>query len=424
MRVNVKKENGYNIHTIKLDKYKTTTMNIIFRKELKKEDISSYVILSRLMTESSKKYPSKKSINIELERLYNSFIIANVSIEGNSLCFEITYDFINPKYCEEGYLEQAMKFPFELLYNPNIVNGKFEEKSYNNAINFFKTMLEEEKEYAAGYSMKRSLECMDSSSPTSYSSVGYLEDLEWITSKTLVNSYKRLFKDFNVDIYVVGNIDMDLVTNYIEKYIKLDNKVKPVDNLYIVNKLKKQYEDIVEYGEYEQASLVMLYNMQPLTKRERDVVLPVFNSILGGNNLTSKLYMNVREKNSLCYNIGSYFIKFSSLLIVRAGIDSKNKDKTVKLVNKCIKEMVNGEFSDEEVLSAKKARINQVRMQEDSTWSILAIQVAADIDNIATGNKMINEIRTVTKKEIIDLAKKIKLNTIYLLCKEEDDGRN
>ena len=134
--------------------------------------------------------------------------------------------------------------------------------------------------------------------------------------------------------------------------------------------------------------------------------------------------MNVREKNSLCYNIGSYFIKFSSLLIVRAGIDSKNKDKTVKLVNKCIKEMVNGEFSDEEVLSAKKARINQVRMQEDSTWSILAIQVAADIDNIATGNKMINEIRTVTKKEIIDLAKKIKLNTIYLLCKEEDDGRN
>jgi len=424
MRVNVKKENGYNIHTIKLDKYKTTTMNIIFRKELKKEDISSYVILSRLMTESSKKYPSKKSINIELERLYNSFIIANVSIEGNSLCFEITYDFINPKYCEEGYLEQAMKFPFELLYNPNIVNGKFEEKSYNNAINFFKTMLEEEKEYAAGYSMKRSLECMDSSSPTSYSSIGYLEDLEWITSKTLVNSYKRLFKDFNVDIYVVGNIDMDLVTNYIEKYIKLDNKVKPVDNLYIVNKLKKQYEDIVEYGEYEQASLVMLYNMQPLTKRERDVVLPVFNSILGGNNLTSKLYMNVREKNSLCYNIGSYFIKFSSLLIVRAGIDSKNKDKTVKLVNKCIKEMVNGEFSDEEVLSAKKARINQVRMQEDSTWSILAIQVAADIDNIATGNKMINEIRTVTKKEIIDLAKKIKLNTIYLLCKEEDDGRN
>ena len=424
MRVNVKKENGYSIHTIKLDKYKTTTMNIIFRKELKKEDISSYVILSRLMTESSKKYPSKKSINIELERLYNSFIIANVSIEGNSLCFEITYDFINPKYCEEGYLEQAMKFPFELLYNPNIVNGKFEEKSYNNAINFFKTMLEEEKEYAAGYSMKRSLECMDSSSPTSYSSIGYLEDLEWITPKTLVNSYKRLFKDFNVDIYVVGNIDMDLVTNYIEKYIKLDNKVKPVDNLYIVNKLKKQYEDIVEYGEYEQASLVMLYNMQPLTKRERDVVLPVFNSILGGNNLTSKLYMNVREKNSLCYNIGSYFIKFSSLLIVRAGIDSKNKDKTVKLVNKCIKEMVNGEFSDEEVLSAKKARINQVRMQEDSTWSILAIQVAADIDNIATGNKMINEIRTVTKKEIIDLAKKIKINTIYLLCKEEDDGRN
>ncbi len=424
MRVNVKKEKGYNIHTIKIDKYKTTTMNIIFRKELKKEEISSYVILARLMTESSKKFPSKRHINIELERLYNSFIIANVSIEGNSLCFEIAYDFINPKYCEEGYLDKVMEFPFELLYNPNIVNGKFEEKSYNNAINFFKTMLEEEKEYAAGYSMKRSLECMDSSSPTSYYSMGYLEDLDWITPKTLVNSYKKLFTDFSVDFYIAGNIDMDLVTSYIKKYVKLDNNVKPVDNLYITNKIKKQHEEFVEYGEYEQASLVMLYNMQPLTKRERDVVLPVFNSILGGNNLTSKLYMNVREKNSLCYNIGSYFIKFSSLLIVRAGINSENKDKTVKLVNKCIKEMVDGNFSDEEILSAKKTRINQIRMQEDSTWSIIAIQVAADIDNVLTGNKMINEIRTVTKKEIVDLAKKIKLNTIYMLCKEEDDGRN
>jgi len=317
-----------------------------------------------------------------------------------------------------------MEFPFELLYNPNIVNGKFEEKAYNNAINYFKTLLEEEKEYAAGYSMKRSLECMDSNSPTSYYSMGYLEDLEWITPKTLVNSYKKLFTDFNVDIYVVGNIDMSLISSYIKKYVKLDNNVKQVDNLYITNKIRKNHQEIIEYGEYEQASLVMLYNMSSLTKRDRDIVLPIFNTILGGNNLTSKLYMNVREKNSLCYNIGSYFIKFSSILIIRAGINSDNKDKVVKLVNKCIKEMVNGDFSEEEVLSAKKTKINQVRMQEDSTWSIIGIQVAHDIDNVLTGNKMINEIRTVSKKEIVELAKKIKLNTIYMLCKEDTNGRD
>ena len=74
--------------------------------------------------------------------------------------------------------------------------------------------------------------------------------------------------------------------------------------------------------------------MLDLTKRERDVVLPIFNSIFGGNNLTSKLYTNVREKNSLCYVINSYFIKFGSLMIVRAGIDSSNKDKSVELINK------------------------------------------------------------------------------------------
>ena len=168
----------------------------------------------------------------------------------------------------------------------------------------------------------------------------------------------------------------------------------------------------------------MVYNMVDFTKRERDIVLPIFNSIFGGNELTSKLYLNVREKNSLCYNIVSYFMKFGGVFIVRAGIDEKNKDKCVKLVNKCLSEMVNGKFSDEDILCAKKTRINQVKQREDSTYSLINIQLANDLDNVLSGNKLINEYKTVTKKEIVNLAKKIKINLIYMLCKEGSDGTN
>ena len=424
MRCKVFNCNGFNIHTIKIDKYRTTTMNILFRKTLKKEDISSYAILARLLTYTSKKYPKKRDVSIELERLYNSFIYGSSNIEGNTLNFEITYDFLNPKYCFDGYLEEVIKFPFELINHPNIKDGKFDSDSYNVCVNQFKTIIEEEKEYASGYAMRRSLECMDSNSPVSYSSLGYLEDLERIDASTLVKAYKKLFTDFVIDIYIAGDIDMDAVVNNIKKYFVVSKNKGSYGSLYVDNAIRPEVKEVIEFGNYEQASFLMVYNMVDFTKRERDIVLPIFNSIFGGNELTSKLYLNVREKNSLCYNIVSYFMKFGGVFIVRAGIDEKNKDKCVKLVNKCLSEMVNGKFSDEDILCAKKTRINQVKQREDSTYSLINIQLANDLDNVLSGNKLINEYKTVTKKEIVNLAKKIKINLIYMLCKEGSDGTN
>ena len=393
---------GYKIHAIKINKYRTTTMSINFRKELKKEDISPYVILGKLLCESSKKYPKRRDISIELERLYSSFIYSCSNIEGNTLNFEITYDFLNP----------------------NIKDGKFDLDSYNISVNNFKTMIEEEREYAGSYAMKRALENMDINSHSSYSPLGYLEDLEKISPSTLVKNYKKLFTDFVIDIYIAGDVDMDLVVSYIKKYFVVKKQNNNYGNLFIENKERKEVKEVVEYGDYEQASFVMLYNLNNLNKRERDIVLPIFNYIFGGNDLTSKLYTNVREKNSLCYNIGSYINKYSSLLIVKAGIDEKNKDKCVKLVNQCIKDMANGKFTDDDLLSSKKARINQVKMREDSTWALINIQIANDLDNLLSGNKLINEYKSVTRKEVIEVAKKIKINLVYMLCKEGSNGTN
>ena len=397
MRCKVYDENGYKVHAIKIDKYKTTTMSVIFRKELKKEDLSFYALLSRLLSYSSKKYPTKRDMSVEIERLYNALLYFSSVIEGNSLNFELTYDFLNPRYCEEGYLEEVLAFPFELINNPNIVDGKFDLESYNICLNQFKTMIEEEKEYAGSYAMRRCLENMDINSPSSYSAFGYLEDLDRINPESLVEAYKKLFTDFKVDIYIAGNVDMDLAVSYIRKYFNLKDKKINIGSLYIENKTRKEVKEVVEYGDYEQASILMVYNLLGLTKRERDIVLPIFNSIFGGNELTSKLYTTVREKNSLCYSIGSYYNKFGELLIVRAGINAVNKDKFKELVNKCLKEMVNGKFTDNDILCAKKTRINQVKMREDSTWALINIQIGIDIDNLLTGNKLINEYKTVTK---------------------------
>ena len=114
----------------------------------------------------------------------------------------------------------------------------------------------------------------------------------------------------------------------------------------------------------------------------------------------------------------------NSLLTSKANIDYTFDFCLVGDDNKCLKEMADGKFSEEDVLGAKKARIHQVILREDSPWSIINIQIANDLDDLVSGNKLIKEYKTVTKKEVVNLAKKIKTNLVYLLCQEGSNGTN
>ena len=141
----------------------------------------------------------------------------------------------------------------------------------------------------------------------------------------------------------------------------------------------------------------------------------MFNLIFGTGGLTSKLYRYLREENSLCYSVSSMFQLFDNLLIIYAGIEKKDKSKCVKLVKKALKEMVNGEFSDEELENAKKNCISSLKMSIDTPSGNINSYLFHELLDFPLFDERIKDIKSVTKEEIIKVAKKIKLNTIYLL---------
>ena len=122
--------------------------------------------------------------------------------------------------------------------------------------------------------------------------------------------------------------------------------------LYVNNSLRKKYIDVEETGKYEQDSFIMIYNLDELSERERNFVIHIYNILLGGGGLTSKLYRYLREENSLCYNVSSMIQKYDGLLMIYSGIDGKDKDLCIELVNKAMKEMSSGDFSDLELDNA------------------------------------------------------------------------
>ena len=410
---------SYRIHTIKTDKFKNCSMEIMFRNKLEKSEITQNNMLVDMLVHSSNKYPKRRDVSIELENLYSASFRGFTTRLGSSVMLSFCLDFLNPKYCEKGYLDDVLSLPFEMLLNPNIKNNEFDNRSFNIIKNRIKSDIESIKENATKYAFRRSLINMDENSPSSYYMVGYMDDLEAITPSNLVDAYNNLLNNYTCDIFVIGNLDMDEVVTTIKN--KFNNRTIKTDKieLYVDNSLRKKYIDVEETGKYEQDSFIMIYNLDDLSERERNFVIHIYNIILGSGGLTSKLYRYLREENSLCYNVSSMIQKYDGLLMIYSGIDSKDKDLCIDLVNKAMKEMSSGDFSDLELENAIKTVISSLKMGEDTQGGIVNNYLFNYLDNLPLYEERVKEFKTVTKEEVINVAKKLKLNTIYLLKGED-----
>ena len=163
-----------------------------------------------------------------------------------------------------------------------------------------------------------------------------------------------------------------------------------------------------------QSQLVMACRLNGLSDYERQYPLTLFNIIFGGCS-DSKLFKEVREENSLCYTIHSIPNKLDNVLIVKAGIDKDNYKKTVSLIEKDLKDLVNGKFDDVDIMMAKEYYNTALEEIEDSQIKIINNYLMMELigtDDIETKRKMMNK---VTKNEIVKVAKKVTIDTIFCL---------
>jgi len=408
-------EQAYNIHFVKTDKFKKIKVRINFKEPIEKEKIAYRNMLSLILLEATKKYTTRRLLDIECEYLYNINIGASTSQSGNYQLLRLDTTFLNEKYTESGMTEKSFQFFLDFIFNPNVENGKFDTQTFNNAKNILKEDIESFNDNPGRYAFSRLYENMCPDSVLKFHNTGYMEDLEKITPENLYTYYKELLRTNLIDIFIVGNIDF----NNMEKIIK--------DN-FIINTLKKANADhfikqdkfrripqiVKDSKEINQSILIAASKLKNITPFEREYVLALYNSVLGGGP-DSKLFKEVREKNSLCYSISSSHSGIANLQYISAGIDEKNFDKTIKLVKKEIKKMAQGDFTDEELIQAKTTYLASLKELEDSTNGIINIYEAHEYLDYGLIEDRTKEIVKVTREDIINVSKKIHLDTIYLL---------
>ncbi len=407
--------NSFNVHTIKTDKFKTCHMEVIFRDIADKDTIGDYSFLADILSESSKKYPKKKDLITKFEELYRTFIYASTIRIGNSLELHFSLDFIDPMYIpEKNYTEEVIKTLFELVDNPNVTNDEFDLKTFNIVKERLKREITSLKDNPMKQSIREAIKTMNSDTPTSYEILGTLETLEKITPSSLYETYKNLRKNFKVDIFLIGNLDMDDTVSLIKKYFKNRYIVTKDIFTYVDNKCRKPVTRSMTSNN-GQANLVVIFNLVNLTDLEKNIIFLIFNYIYGNGGLTCKLYKSIREKYTLCYAISSMYLKQDRLLLLHISLENDNVKKAVSLAKKDLKSMQNGDFTTEDVNDAINNMIMSLEMSKDSNVAIMHNYIFHEFENLPLLDERIELFKKVTKEDVINVSKKIKLNTVFTL---------
>lgn len=413
-----KEQGSYNLHIIKTDLFKTITVKIFFREEALKENITKRNFLSRIMMLSTNNYQSKVELTKALQNLYAAQISATNRRLGNYLDTSFSLRVLHDKYTEEGNFKKNLELLNSVILNPKVDNNSFNEKEFSIVYEEYKADLNTLVEDKMTYALIRGMEST-SSNVTSYRSIGYLEDLEKITEQNLYAYYKEMIKHNFLDIFVLGNVDEVEITNLFREVFNFDTFKKKQIEARVIEPKKISTKKVIEKITAEQDNLVITLSTLGLTDYERNYPLSLFNTILGGGS-ESLLFKEVREKNSLAYTISSTPNKLDNLIIIRGGITSNKSEEAIKLIKKILKDLANGHISDELLDKAKEYYTSAIDDIIESSFQIIESYYMMEllgVDDLETKRK---KMLKVTKEEVITVAKKTKLNTIYILKGENE----
>lgn len=413
--------NSYKLHLIKTDKFKSILFKIVFREEIKKENITMRNILVDNLVASTKDYPTRKLQAIKKQDLYGADIYGYNKRIGNHLLTEISMSILNPKYTEDSMLEESIAFFHSIIFNPNVCDNKFNKEIFDIVIENNIADIKSIKENTGSYAITRLKENMDDKNPFSYRMIGYLDDINKINSSNLYTSYKNMLNNNLIDLYVIGNFNEEEIESLIKKYFKFKTIKKEKQDINLSYKnYKKTPKEVTEESNLNQSILAIGCSLNRLNEKEKKYILTLYNIILG-NSPDSKLFKNVREKHSLAYSISSSFKRFDDVMIINAGISSKNYQEVIKLIKKEMLDIKNKNFTKEDLDKAKELFISVLNDINEYPESILDYYFSLEYLNTKNLKTQIKNITSITEEDIVKVAKKIKFDTIYLLKEKQKD---
>ena len=411
---------AYNLHIIKTTKFKTITVEVNFREKMSKDSITMRNLLKSVLLSTNKNFQNERELIKETENLYDLKLISSNTRIGNysNLAFKIR--FLNEKYTEKSMNEYSIGFLLDVIFNPDVENNSFKKEIVNKCKLKLEKSIKSLPDNKLKYALFKLLETTVDK-PYSYNSYGYLEDLEKINPQNLYEYYQKVINNNYIDVFVVGDVNTDDIKEIFKNNFKA-NTFKKVQNDLLISELKprQRIKKVVEKDTVNQTQLTLLCSLNDLTTFERKYTLLVYGELLGGSS-NSLLFDTVREKNSYAYYINASAKAYDNILMIYSGIEPGNSDNVLKLIKKTLQNISKGKFDDKQLESAKETIISSIKASMDSPAGIINTYYAKILIDSLLFKERIENISKITKEDIMELSKKINLNTLFLLEGETNE---
>lgn len=413
----IKLADSVHLNVIETDKFKTNFISAEFFIPLRAETASQAALLPSVLLRGTEKYPDMAALNKQADYLYGSHIGPRNYKLGETQVIGFSSYVLADQYALEPtpVLSEFLGMLDEVIFHPVTENGVFRadyvEGEKRNLCDRIKSQINNKNYYA----VKRCRDEMCRGEAFAVSELGEVDDVMAITPESLYEFYKWLISSTRVELYFVGSTDINALTSQLKAmFERCANNSAPELSTQVIRRAEKSKE-VIEDQPVKQGKLSLGFRTDCVLADRDYHVFAMFRELYGGSP-SSKLFMNVREKLSLCYYCSASAEAHKGIMIVSSGIEVSNKQKAQDEILRQLELTKAGEITEAELVAARNSLINGYRELYDDANSLKSwytSRMLAGRDD--SPEDAAAALQTVTAADIAEMARRVSLDTVYFL---------
>lgn len=402
-------------------KFKTSLLSAQFVTPLRQETASAYALLPAVLRRGTVSYPDMGAMAAYLDQLYGARIDYTIRKKGENQCVGFVASMIDDSFTPGGerLLEPVAALLGELICEPVTKHGRFIpayfESEKTNLIDAVRSLINDKREYADS----RLLREMCAGEPYGISRLGDEESVEKLQPKRLYALYKELISTARLELFYSGSASQKRV----EQALLAAFSTLPRD---MVREIAIPQEHMAR-GEVLRVEDAMDVTQGKLgmgfSCGSDDYAAMMLGNTLFGGSSNSKLFLNVREKLSLCYYALSLYHRQKRLITVSSGIEFENFQKAYDAIMAQLDAVRKGDLEDWELEGARSTLLNAYASMGDSQGKLENFYLGqAATGQTETPEELAKQVRDVTPERIFRAMETVKLDTVYFLKGKEAEA--
>ena len=415
---------GVWLRTVHTNKFKSAYLSLTLLAPLEEESASLNALLPRVLRRGTQTHPDMESMSAALDELYGGTIEPVVRKKGETQCVGFLASFLDDAYALDGedILSGAAALLGELLLRPLTRDGVFDpdyvEGEKANLIDELRGQINDKRIYAT----RRLTQIMCRGEGFGVDKLGDEGRAAVITPESLWAQYEKLLRQVQIEVYYCGSAAPEQVEQIMRRALAAlpvnEEREEPACEVRI--HAEPEPRVVEEAMDVSQGKLAMGWRTGGITVWEEDCpALAVCSAVFGGTSM-SKLFMNVRERLSLCYYASSALEKQKGLMIVSSGIEFKNYETAKSEILTQLEDVKAGKIGDDELEGARRILINSHLSMEDDQARLEEFWLGQAVAGTErTPKELAARLETVTREQVAAAARKLELDTVYFLKGKE-----